>query len=300
MAFHAGLTLVLVLGGGVFSNPPVDVPVVIEIQPAPQLMTSLKKSAAQKKPARRAAVKPTDVLSNGLTRQQTEDIFFPKTNYADISKQAAQNTENEKQARIDGESLRGRLRNSGLNQVFGEDGNLNWAHNQDVYTRIDSHLQFDSLLAQYNHFGAVLVQFNLDDHGLLLLNSLKVKAADPILKVHVLRAMQAGLSEPANETKDRRDSASTTYEARFDFKRGDPAANFVKQQNFGQPVFVFQRLTGEKPVADSMAGQLADLSLLGNPLLIAEKIEKYNRKKRRENLKFDPFESYRRDPFYLL
>lgn len=277
-----------------FSNPPVEVPVVVEIQ-----QTALK-PVVKKTRSGLGRPKTTEVLANGLTRQQTEDIFFPKTNYADISQQAAQNTENEKRAQAEANSVRGRLRNSGLNQVFGEDGNRNWAHNQDVYTRIDSHLQFDSLLAQYNHFGAVLVQFNLDDHGLLLLNSLKVKAADPILKVHVLRAMQAGLSEPANDTKSNRDLSGVAYQARFDFNRGSSGGNFVKQKSFGQPVFVFQRSTEEKPVADNMAGQLADLSLLGNPLLIGEKIEKYNRKKRRENLKFDPFESYRRDPFYLL
>ncbi len=244
--------------------------------------------------------KSTEVLVNGFTRQQTEDIFFPKTNYTDVSEQVAQNTAQEKLAQAEENSVQGRLRRSGLNQVFGEDGNRNWAHNQEVYTRIDSHLQFDSLLAQYNHFGAVLVQFNLDDHGLLLLNSLKVKAADPILKVHVLRAMQAGLSEPMNETKGHRDQLNPVYQAQFNFKKGSSENNFVRQNSFGRPAFLFERTTEERPVADSLGGQLADLSLLGNPLLMAEKIEKYNRKKRRDNLKFDPFDNYRHDPFYQL
>jgi flagellar motor protein MotB len=268
--------------------------VVVEIQEPVKNQVLKKVHSGPRRP------KSAEVLANGLTQQQTEAILFPKTNYADISKQVAQNTQNEKLAQIEANSERGRIRNSGLNQVFGDDGNRNWAHNQDIYTRIDSHLKFDSLLAQYNHFGAVLVQFNLDDQGLLLLNSLKVKAADPILKVHVLRAMQAGLSDSSKETKGNKNVSEVAYQARFDFNRGDSDGNFVKQQSFGQPVFVFQRSTSEKPIADNMAGQLADLSLLGNPLLIGEKIEKYNRKKRRENLKFDPFESYRQDPFYIL
>ena len=259
-----------------------------------------RQDTPQKYPTVLKKSKSSEVLANGLTRQETEDIFFPKTNFDGVVQQVAQNTVQEKLAKAEENSVQGRLRRSGLDQVFGENGNRNWAHNQEVYTRIDSHLQFDSLLAQYNHFGAVLVQFNLDDHGLLLLNSLKVKAADPILKVHVLRAMQAGLSEPMNETKGHRDQPSALYQAQFNFKKGSSENNFVRQQSFGRGVFLFERTTEEKPVADSLSGQLADLSLLGNPLLVAEKIDKYNRKKRRENLKFDPFENYRHDPFYLL
>lgn len=100
-----------------FSNPPVEGPVVFEIQ-----QTALK-PVVKKTRSGLGRPKTTEVLANGLTRQQTEDIFFPKTNYADISQQAAQNTENEKRAQAEASSVRGRLRNSGLNQVFGEDGN---------------------------------------------------------------------------------------------------------------------------------------------------------------------------------
>lgn len=304
VVLHATLVLIMGLRISDWTCAPFSSPVIVELTQAPgprtDVSTAVKQVVPKKSSKGQSQSKAEPVLANGLTRAQTESIFFPKTNYNDISQMAAENTAQEKLAQAEANSVRGRLRNSGLNQVFGEDGNRNWAHNQDVYTRIDSHLQFDSLLAQYNHFGAVLVQFNLDDHGLLLLNTLKVKAADPILKVHVLRAMQAGLSEAANDTKANHDQPGAAYQARFDFKRGNPGDNFIKQQSFGQPMFVFQRSTTEKPIADNLVGQLADVSLLGNPLLIGEKIEKYNRKKRRENLKFDPFENYRRDPFYLL
>lgn len=227
-------------------------------------------------------------------------LLFPPTRFDEMAQRVQQKTLAEEDNARQAHSVQGRMKSSGLDQVFGDAGNQNWAHYQTVHQRIDSQLHFDSLLAQYNHFGVVLVQFHLDSKGVLDLGSLRVKAQNPVLKVHVLRAIRNALSEPLPEQKRNGLHPAVQFQAHFSFKRGHVQDNFLKQNKFGQPELFFVRSTEEAPIAGSLVGQIADARLLANPFLIAEKFEKYNRKKKRDLRQFDPFESYRRDRFYLL
>jgi hypothetical protein len=187
-----------------------------------------------------------------------------------------------------------------ISEVFGEDGNENWSFFKEVYFKVDSNLSFDSLLAQYNHFGRVYVQFKLDENGVLLAENLKVQARDSILKVHVLRAIKKSFSEPMNVLNHQKGDSGLLFQARFDFNLGEYQNNFYKQKNFGRPVFSFTRFTEEKPVPENLLEQLLTGGVSPNVSLMYERWQKYNQKHRRSAVQFDPFESYRRDPFYKL
>lgn len=187
-----------------------------------------------------------------------------------------------------------------IDEIFGVDGNKNWSHYREIYNRIDSNLVFDSLLAQYSHFGRVYVQFKVTESGIFKLEDLKADAGDAILKVHVLRTIQKSLSEPLEKSKFSKNIEDTVFQARFDFKYGDSEINFDKQKDFGKPVFVFKRATLEKPVPTELLDQFLTGGVTPNISLMYERWQKYNKKKHREAIQFDPFESYKRDAFFKL
>jgi hypothetical protein len=187
-----------------------------------------------------------------------------------------------------------------IDQVFGDNGNQNWSYYQEIYRKIDSHLIFDSLLAQNSHFGRVYVEFKVTDEGIFEMSQLKVVAQDPILKVHVLRVIKKSLDLPLAITKVQKFNADTLFKAEFDFQLGNPADNFLKQKNFGKPIFVFTRSTLEKPVPDNLKDQLLEGGVSPNISQMYENWKKYNKMKYRNATQFDPFASYKRDEFYAL
>lgn len=187
-----------------------------------------------------------------------------------------------------------------INEVFGENGNQNWSHYKEIYKRIDSNLLFDSILAQYSHFGRVFVQFKVTADGLFKLDDLAIEADDSILKVHVLRAIEKSLILPIEPAKKLKFSEYTLFKAEFNFRYGSYKNNFYKQNNFGKPVFVFNRATEEKPINKELLSYLLADGVMDNPFLLAERLKKYNKKKHLAAVEFDPFENYKRDFFYSM
>ncbi|MCC2679050.1 MAG: hypothetical protein K0R29_1626 [Pseudobdellovibrio sp.] len=187
-----------------------------------------------------------------------------------------------------------------IGDIFGDGGNENWAHFKEIYTKVDSNLNFDSILAQYNHFGRVYVQFELDEKGILKTENLKVDAKDSILKVHVLRAIKKSFSAENALLNSAKGDKGLLYQARFDFNFGNYQQNFSKQREFGRPVFSFRRFTEEKPVPEELLEQLLTGGVSPNISSMYERWQKYNEKKRRKAVEFDPFSSYKNDPFYSL
>ena len=187
-----------------------------------------------------------------------------------------------------------------ISGVFGENGNQNWSYYKEIYRRIDSNLTFDSLLAQYSHFGRVYVQFKVTEDGLFKMEDLKTDSSDPILKVHVLRAIKRSLSKTLESINYSKIDKYTLFQAEFNFRYGDYKNNFYKQENFGRPVFVFNRVTQEKPIPKELLGQLLSGGVTPNISLMYERWKKYNKQKRLDAVQFDPFENYKRDAFYVM
>lgn len=186
----------------------------------------------------------------------------------------------------------------GSDSFLGE--NNQWEFYRQVFERIDSHLLFDSLLAQYNHFGNVFIEFAVDAEGHFVEKRLKISSQDPILKVHAMRALRKALFETFERGKWNPSGQVSILQAKFEFLQGDDIINAQKQKQFGKPVFVFKRATLEKPVSNDLAETLINAETIANPYLIGERLEKYNKKKRLRAGEFDPFQQYRSDPDYNL
>lgn len=182
--------------------------------------------------------------------------------------------------------------------IFGE--NDNWGYHQEVYTRIDSHLMFDSLLAQYGHFGSVFIEFTVSDRGYLLDEGLRVGADDAILKVHVMRALRAALKKEFDPADWSADGQKVRFQARFKFIQEPRHTNFVKQKTFGKPALSFVRATLEKPIPTNLKEHLMNGGVGIDPFAVTERWQKYNKRKSLKAGKFDPFANYKKDPDYFL
>lgn len=235
---------------------------------------------------------------NGKLRGSSQPIIFPQYKLGSLLSAVES-----RQTVAENEGLRFSFKDpksydTDISEIFGDNGNENWPLYKEIFVKVDSNLKFDSLLAQYNHFGRVYVQFQLDESGNLEDEKIKVESRDSILKVHVLRALKKSFNEPLNNFGN--EGKGILYSARFDFNFGNFQQNFDKQKNFGRPVFVFSRFTEEKPVPEELLEQLLTGGASPNISLMYERWQKYNQKKRRKAVEFDPFESYRRDRFYNL
>ncbi len=187
-----------------------------------------------------------------------------------------------------------------IEDVFGKNQNQNWEFYRAIYQSIDSHLVFDSILAQMKHFGRVRVQFSVSKNGVINFNSVKVVSSDPILKVHTLRAIQKALSTPFKENKYLQTEESEIIFTEFNYKFENPDSNFIKQKSFGSNKFVFNRATLEKPIPEELLEHLLNGGVTPNISLMLERWQKYNRKKEWTKFQFDPFIQYKNDPFYNL
>ncbi|WP_291515855.1 hypothetical protein [Bdellovibrio sp. ArHS] len=159
---------------------------------------------------------------------------------------------------------------------------------------------FDSILAQYNHFGSVYVEFEVDAQGRLQNTNLRVSSSDSILKVHVMRALRKGLKETFKEEKWNPSGQTSILQAKFEFLQGSADVNFQKQKAFGKPILVFKRATTEKPLPTTMGEHLLNGGISYDAFAMAERWEKFNKKKKLRELSFDPFTTYKADPDYNL
>jgi hypothetical protein len=145
------------------------------------------------------------------------------------------------------------------------------------------------------------VEFTVDEKGRFVEKRMRVVAADPILKVHVLRALKLSLKEEFRQEKWNPTGHTELIKAKFEFVLADGSLNFQKQKDFGKPVFLFRRATEEKPIATNLKDHLLTGGGIGtDPIQVYERWEKYNQKLKSREHEFDPFGAYRTDPLYKL
>lgn len=295
---HTTIAVTLLFGSDIPKQKPQQV-VEIEFKEAPVFVKKQGPLGTRKsKDQRGAGIKGYKAAWNKLDTSQ----FFPSMKSEELVEMVEQNTawaKNSKGKKETGEFNSPGTITQGSEDYFGDGDNKNWSYYQEIYKRIDNNLMFDSLLAQYGHFGYVYVQFKVTEEGLFMMDDLKADAADAILKVHVLRAIKKSLSEPLNKTKFAKESKSTLFKARFDFKIGSRDDNFAEKQSaFGSPIFSFSRSTSERPIPQELVDHLMSGGISIDPFVMAERWQKYNKKKYRDAVQFDPFQSYKRDVFY--
>ena len=141
----------------------------------------------------KAVVKSGHGKKSGAKKQGPDQILFPQMSAYGMLGRVQQQSAT---AFADSRSY-----DTSIDEVFGKNGNRDWNYYREIYQKIDSQLVFDSLLAQYSHFGRVYVQFKVTEDGLFRLEDLKANARDSILKVHVLRAISRSLQAPLEKIK---------------------------------------------------------------------------------------------------
>lgn len=186
-----------------------------------------------------------------------------------------------------------------------------WRFLSYLHSRIDTHLLFDTILARWNHFGTVIVDFEVERSGILINKDIRVQAEDRILKVHVMRALRKALARRLPESVHLKSASSLRVRAKFEFLQGSSELNTKKQNTFTMPVLVFRRGTMDAPmpnnVGDFVATQLGiqapkivgdklQFTILADPIEIIDRIKEYKRKKAQVEVGFDPFAEYLRDP----
>ncbi len=182
---------------------------------------------------------------------------------------------------------------------FISDGNQ-WSYFQQVFQKIDEQLLFDSLLAQYGHFGNVYVEFEVDEQGHFVERGLRVTADDAILKVHALRALIKGLRETFDKTKWNPTGKSQIFQAQFSFLYEKYGDNSRKQTAFAKPVLKFTRTTSEKTIPTNLKEHLLNGGVDYDLFAATERWQKYNKRKKLREQEFDPFSTYKADPLYKL
>jgi hypothetical protein len=284
---HLGVLSFFLFTNGVFKN---EVPEVVEVE-FNEIVKIKKAGQAGRKTSKRGS--KLDVAE-----------FFPSISNSSLLGKVQNNTEWAKAGKMkpENEFNNSSTFRAGAEDMFGEGGdNKNWSYYQEIYRRIDSHLMFDSLLAQYGHFGQVYVQFKVTPDGVFMMEDLRTDASDSILKVHVLRAIKKSLSESVDKTKFAKVVTPTLFKASFAFTLAHHENNFyTKQSDFGRPVLKFTRATSEKQIPRELMDHLLSGGISHNPFVMAERWQKYNKRKYRDSVQFDPFASYKRDVFYNL
>lgn len=189
----------------------------------------------------------------------------------------------------------------GLNAKTYDKGNAIRGFLQAVHARINNALIFDSILAQYNHFGTVYLEFEIDRRGVLRLETLRANTDDRILKVHAVRsALVPALHRPLKENLWLKDRDSVRLRARFQFVRSRQETTLWDRNPEGISGYslTFRRFTPERAVPRKLSEHLLNGGIDYDLFAMYEAWQKYNKANERRRLDVDPFAVYKTDPIY--
>lgn len=171
----------------------------------------------------------------------------------------------------------------------------------ELHRRIDTNLLFDSILAQYGHFGNVYLMFAVQNDGSLVPNTLRAFAADGILKVRSAWAIRKGLKGALEKPRQLEKPKELWITARFFWAEEDRCSQLAGANG---PYLTFCRATSERKVEQGKLGTFGYMASQGisvlEPTNAIDAYKRYKRKEFRETAQFDPFIKERSDPDYFL
>jgi hypothetical protein len=182
-----------------------------------------------------------------------------------------------------------------------DEGNAIRGFLEAVYNRVNNRLIFDSIFAQYGHFGAVYIQFNVDHRGVIDSASIRTSAKDKILKVHAIRsALLPGLATPLKENLWLDERPALKLRARFEFLKGSVDQNLFDSnpEKIAGLALSFRRFTPEVKVARTLGQHLVNGGINYDLFAMYDSWEKYNKARERRRLDTDPFSIHKADEYY--
>ena len=182
-------------------------------------------------------------------------------------------------------------------------GAANHGFLEAIWRKIDANLIFDSLLAQYAHFGNVFVEFLVFADGRIDETSVFSRGRDRILRVHAIRALRSGLREPL--AANLRIKEAVRLRAQFQFILNGSSLFDENPARISGRAMTFRRFTNQRPLVHG-AGEIFKSGGMGhfeggvNTDLAAmyDALNKFLKMKEHQRLGHDPFAIYKADPIY--
>lgn len=200
--------------------------------------------------------------------------------------------------RIKNKSARWDSRDSYLtNEIGYSDLTARQIHfSSTVWTEINDAIVDSPLLAEYGQTGDVFMQFEINQFGELIQDSILVKAENKVLQVFAMRSLRKAIRKDNLDLKA--PEKHTRIAAHFRWTPGTPCSglqgNYSNYLSFCRVSSVERRNFSGTEKASVYLG-----SLIYGPGAI-EEIDKYHKQENRRKTGFDPFQEIKRDPDWNL
>jgi hypothetical protein len=200
--------------------------------------------------------------------------------------------------RIQTRSARWDLRESYLTDDIGysdlNERQINFSYT--VWTEINDAIVDSPLLAEYGQTGDVYLQFEVSSTGLIVEDSIQVKAENKVLKVVALRSIRKAIRKDNLDLKA--PETQTRIAAHFRWTPGSPCSN-LQGANSNYLSFCRVSSVDRRTFSGTEKTSVYLSSLMYGPGAM-EEIKKYQQEENRRNTGFDPFQELKRDPDWNL
>lgn len=165
-----------------------------------------------------------------------------------------------------------------------------------LWKQIDQSIVESSYLSEYGHVGRVALTFEISSEGKIVEQHFKAQAEDPILKVVAARAIRFAIKNENNELEFPK--KMVRFQANFAWTN---LSECDRLRGIHQNTLSFCKYGEDKRKTFSTSEKVTTYlgALMYGPGVV-EEIKNYNRQQDHKNIKFDPFESFRRDPDFNL
>lgn len=165
---------------------------------------------------------------------------------------------------------------------------------QSFWQQVDTNIENNPFLSEYGHVGTIFFQFNLNEKGELVNESLKVSSTDSVLKVIAIRAIRKALIEQKFSLPEKPVTLGMKFT--WDSYETCPTLKGIHSYYLSfchYAEYKMNRFTGTERAQKYVSSLAYGFGAI-------DEIKKYNQEEYRRNTQFDPFEKYKRDPDWYL
>ncbi len=165
---------------------------------------------------------------------------------------------------------------------------------QSFWQQVEINIENNPFLSEYGHVGTVFFQFNLNEKGELINETLKVSSMDSVLKVIAIRAIRKALLEQKFSLPEKQVTLGMKFT--WDSYETCPTLKGIHSYYLSfchYAEYKMNRFTGTEKAQKYMSSLAYGFGAI-------DEIKKYNQEEYRRNTRFDPFEKYKNDPDWYL
>ena len=159
--------------------------------------------------------------------------------------------------------------------------NAHFSFLENTYQRIDGHLIYPYLFAEYGHRGIVYIEFEVDRRGVLLPNTLRVSAKNRLLQYHSLQVLREALKDPLKKSLWFYEKKRMKIQSRFIYEMNKGTADKRPSVKISGYRLSFYRKTAQRRVPTILMKHLMQGGIDYNPYRLYESWQKFLTKRRR-------------------